>query len=73
MYHHKWSNLTISGIMLGELILNHTDNLSRTLQKTNIFAAQGQSVVQLTVTTLQMIKVLSCFGRKLKFARHFRP
>ena len=42
--------------MLGELILNHTDNLSRTLQKTNISAAQGQSVAKLTVITLQKIR-----------------
>ena len=44
------------GLMLGELILNHTDNLSCTLQKTNISAAQGQSVAKLTVITLQKIR-----------------
>ena len=42
--------------MLGDLILNHTDNLSCTLQKTNISAAQGQSVAKLTVNTLQKIR-----------------
>ena len=56
MYHYKWSNLTIFGLMLGELILNHTDNLSCTLQKTTISAAQGQSVAKLTVNTLQKIR-----------------
>ena len=42
--------------MLGELILNHTDNLSRNLLKTNTSAAQGQSVAKFTVNTLQKIR-----------------
>ena len=64
------------GLMLRELILNHTDNLSRTLQKTNISAAQGQSVVKLTVNTLQKIRNnqnFELFWKKVKFARYFRP
>ena len=44
------------GLMLGELILSHADNLSCTLQKTNISTAQGQSVAKLTVITLQKIR-----------------
>lgn len=44
------------GLMLRELILSHTDNLSCTLQKTTISAAQGQSVAKLTVTTLRKIR-----------------
>ena len=54
------------GIMLGELILNHTDNLSRTLQKTTISAAQGQSVAKLTVATLQKIRNDNDFEKKLR-------
>ena len=44
------------GVMLGELILTHTDNLSCTLQKTNISAAQRQNVAKLTVSTLRKIR-----------------
>ena len=44
------------GVVLGELILYHGDNLSRTLQKTDISAAQGQEVAELTIQTLQSIQ-----------------
>ena len=40
------------GLMLGELILSHTDNLSCTLQKTNISTVQGQNVAKLTMISL---------------------
>ena len=40
------------GVTLGELILQHTDNLSRTLQKSDISAAQGQEIAGLTIKTL---------------------
>ena len=49
------------GVMLGELILNHSDNLSRTLQKHDISAAQGQEVAKLTVQTLQKIRSEDAF------------
>ena len=39
------------GLVLGEILLRHTDNLSRTLQK-NISASEGQLVVNMTQRTL---------------------
>ena len=38
--------------MVAQLILSHSDNLSRTLQKADISAAAGQDVAELTVKTL---------------------
>ena len=40
------------GSMLGELVLKHTDNLSRTLQHASMSAAEGQQVTAMTVATL---------------------
>ena len=40
------------GIVLGDLILQHSDNLSCTLQKVDISATQGQEVTSMTVQTL---------------------
>lgn len=42
--------------MLGELILKHTDNLSKTLQKETLSAAEGQQCAALTTKTLQSIR-----------------
>ena len=46
------------GVSLGLLILRHTDNLIRTLQKGVMSAAEGQEVhvVSLTLTTLKSIR-----------------
>ena len=44
------------GISLGDLILRHSDNLSRTLQKVGISAAQGQEVTAMTVQTLKSLR-----------------
>lgn len=44
------------GILLGELILKYSDNLSRTLQNVNISAAEGQEVAALTLSTLRSIR-----------------
>ena len=41
------------GIQLGERILKHTDNLSRTLQNRAYLAVEGQIVDELSVRTLQ--------------------
>ena len=41
------------GVTLEDLTLRHTDNLSRTLQKTDISAAEGQEVTAMTVQTLK--------------------
>ncbi len=44
------------GTMLAELILKHSDNLSRTLQHAHLSAAEGQEVAKLTVETLQSLR-----------------
>ncbi len=43
------------GVSLGFLILRHTDNLSKTLQRADMSAAEGQEVVSLTLTTLKSL------------------
>ena len=43
------------GVVLGELILHHSDNLSRTLQAFHISVAEGQRIATMTVKTLQSI------------------
>ena len=42
--------------MLGELVLKHTDNLSRTLQHASMSAAEGQQVTAMTVATLNSMR-----------------
>ena len=44
------------GVFLGERILKHADNLSKTLQHKNISAAEAQSITSLTLKTLQLIR-----------------
>ena len=44
------------GNMLGELILRHTDNLSRTLQHKSLSAAEGQEIAQMTIQTIKSIR-----------------
>ncbi len=44
------------GISLGLLILRHTDNLSRTMQKVDMSAAEGQAVTGMTVSTLRSMR-----------------
>lgn len=44
------------GVSLGELLLRHSDNLSKTLQHKSLSAAQGQEVATLSVKTLQKIR-----------------
>ncbi len=46
----------VFGVMLGELILRHTDNLSSTLQKKSMSAAEGQLIASMTVQTLNSIR-----------------
>ena len=41
------------GAILGETVLSHSDNLSRTLQKGDISASEGQGVAEMTVTCLK--------------------
>ena len=44
------------GICLGDLILHHSDNLSKTLQKTDISASEGQEVAKMTLKTLSSLR-----------------
>ena len=44
------------GVVLGERILKHADNLSKTLQHKNISVTEAQSITSLTVKTLQLIR-----------------
>ena len=46
----------IFGTVLGEIILRHTDNLSRTLQSKILSAAEGQEVAGMVVHTLEAIR-----------------
>ena len=41
------------GVLLGELILKHSDNLSKTLQSSKLSASEGQRIAIMTVKTLQ--------------------
>ena len=49
------------GVSLGQLILRHSDNLSRTLQRADISAAEGQEVTRLIVTTLRSLRSESMY------------
>ena len=49
------------GIMLGHLILSHSDNLSRTLQKSNISAAEGHEVAHVVVQPLEKLRTDDSF------------
>ncbi len=44
------------GAMLSEMVLRHTDNLSRTLQKKTCSAAEGQQMARLVVNTLLTVR-----------------
>ena len=47
--------------MLAELILKHSDNLSKTLQHSYLSAAEGQDVSKLTIATLRSLRCESNF------------
>lgn len=49
------------GVSLGDLILRHSDNLSKTLQKSDISAAEGQDVASMTLKTLESLRSDSNF------------
>ena len=44
------------GVMLGQLVLQHTDSLSKTLQHSNLSAAEGQLLASMCVETLQNLR-----------------
>ena len=50
------SCITFFGICLGELLLKHSDNLSKTLQSSKMPASEGQVIAKMTVKTLQSIR-----------------
>jgi len=52
---------TYFGIQLGYLLLQHSDNLSKTLQSITLYAAAGQRIAAMTVNTLQSIRNDGCF------------
>ena len=43
-------------VFLGNLLLKHSDNLSKTLQSQKMSASEGQYVASMTVTTLQSLR-----------------
>ena len=49
------------GVLLGELILKHSDNLSKTLQSPRLSASEGQQIAAMTVKTLQSLRTDSNF------------
>lgn len=49
------------GVSLGEMVLRHTDNLSKTLQDKSISAAEEQQVASMVVRTLQAISSVDSF------------
>ena len=50
------------GLVLGELLLQHTDNLSRALQHSSISAAEGPVIATMTVTTLRSLRADDSFN-----------
>ena len=44
------------GLVLAELLLNHSDNLSKTLQSLHMSAAEGPKAAEMTVHTLQSMR-----------------
>ena len=44
------------GVVLGELVLMHSDNLSKTLQHKHLSAAEGQATAALSVKTIEKIR-----------------
>ena len=53
------------GVSLGELLLNHSDNLSRTLQASSMSDAEEQKIANMNVKTLRQFELTmnsNCFG-----------
>ena len=60
------------GIQLGHLILQHSDNLSKTLQSDSLYAAAGQKIAAMTIATLKRIRndeSFDLFWQKIEMAR----
>ena len=59
MYKHKMATFNVLfGLQLAMKILKITDNLSRTLQKQTMSAAEGHSLAECTVKTLVSVHTL---------------
>lgn len=50
------------GASLGFLLLQHSDNLSRTMQRADMSAAEGKEVVGMTLSTLASLRNDTSFG-----------
>ena len=59
--HRCQPSTSFFGLKLCERILKITDNLSRTLQKTSLSAADAQHIASLTVTTLHKMRTNVAF------------
>ena len=60
------------GLQLSMKILKITDNLSRTLQKKSMSAAEGQSVAELTIKTLKSMRTDANFNAFFSLCNCFR-
>ena len=49
-------------LLLAEMVLRHTDNLSKTLQKPELSSLEGYEIAMLTVKTLQSIRTETNFS-----------
>ena len=54
------------GISLGLLLLRHTDNLSKTMQRDDMSAAEGQHITNTMITTLKSIRNSASFDQYWK-------
>ena len=63
---------TLFGLQLSKKILKITDNLSRTLQKQKMSAAEGQAVAELTVRTLKAMRTEASFALFFDLVGRFR-
>ena len=65
---------TYFGIQLGHLILQHSDNLSKTLKSDSLYGVAGQKIAAMTIATLkrmEMMNLLIFFRETFEMARQF--
>ena len=63
LYQSQMSNFDVLfGLKLCERILKITDNLSKTLQKQSLSAAEAQHIIALSVTTLEKMRTADNFS-----------
>lgn len=56
VFKHNLKLQYLYGVVLGELILKHSNNLSKTLQSPKLSASEGQHIAEVAVKTLQIFK-----------------